>query len=232
MCTFLGHRYRRLRGVSLTGPEAAKEPADRELDGKILRSSGWVALSVASQQLASIVSLFVLARLLEPKAFGLVALAWTVLAFAERIQESGLGAALVYRRDDIERAAASALVWAPLASLVLYIATFVLAPLFAHLLRTPDLTAVLRVLGLVLVLRGLMVVPAAILGRMLDFRSRAKADIGGSFVQAVVSIALAFAGFGVWSLVFGALAAAVVTAAILWTVVPWRPSPRAASRRC
>jgi O-antigen/teichoic acid export membrane protein len=203
---------------------------DPGLDGKILRSSGWVALSLAGQQLASVLALLVLARLLEPRAFGLVALAWTVLAFAEQIQESGIGSALIYRRHEIERAAASALLWAPLASLMLYAATFFLAPLLAQLLHASGLVSVVRVLGLVLLLRGLMVVPRAILERSLAYRARAKADIGASFAQVAVSVALAFAGFGVWSLVFGALAGAAAQCVILWMVVPWRPSPAAARR--
>jgi O-antigen/teichoic acid export membrane protein len=223
---------RRLRDVSQTeGQSPAHEPVEPGLDGRILRSSGWVALSLAGKQLASIFSLLVLARLLEPRAFGLVALAWTVLAFAEKIQESGVGSALIHRRHEIEQAAASALIWAPLASLILYAATFLVAPLMAHLLRAPGLVSVLRVLGLVLLLRGLMVVPAAILGRNLAYRARAKADVGSSLVQVAVSISLAFAGFGVWSLVIGALAAAVAQTLLLWAVVPWRPSPTAASRR-
>jgi O-antigen/teichoic acid export membrane protein len=204
---------------------------DPELDGRILRSSGWVAVSLGGRQLASVLSLVVLARLLEPRAFGLVALAWTVLAFAEQIQESGVGSALVYRRHEIERAAASALIWGPLASLILYAATFLLAPLLADLLHTPGLVSVLRALGLVLFCRGLIVVPRAILARKLDFRARAKADVVAAVVQAAVAVALAFAGFGVWSLVLGALAAEAAQVAILWAVVPWRPSPGAASWR-
>jgi lipopolysaccharide exporter len=220
----------RLCDVSQTGLESS-EPRDPGLDGRILRSSGWVAVSLAGKQVASVLSVLVLARLLEPEAFGLVALAWTVLAFAEQIQESGVGSALIYRRHEIHSAAASAFFWAPLASLILYAATFFLAPLLAHLLHSPDLVSVLRVLGLVLLLRGLMVVPAAILSRELDFRARAKGDVGAALVQAAVSVTLAFAGFDVWSLVLGALAAAATQDAILWTIVPWRPSPRAASRR-
>jgi O-antigen/teichoic acid export membrane protein len=114
---------------------------------------------------------------------------------------------------------------------MLYAATFVLAQPLAHLFHAPGLVSVLRVLGLVLLFRGLMAVPAGILERELDFRARAKADVGASFFQVAVSVSLAFAGFGVWSLVFGALAAAAAQCAILWTVVPWRPSPAAASRR-
>jgi O-antigen/teichoic acid export membrane protein len=76
-----------------------------------------------------------------------------------------------------------------------------------------------------------MVVPRAILERNLAYRARAKADIGASFVQVAVSVALAFAGLGVWSLVLGALSGAAAQCVILWTVVPWRPSPARASRR-
>jgi O-antigen/teichoic acid export membrane protein len=212
-------------------PSAAAVPADTGLDGRILRSSGWVALSLGGRQLASILSLFVLARLLEPKAFGLVALAWTVLAFADQIQDAGVTSALIYRRHEIEKAAASALFWTPFASLILYLATFLLAPFLADLLRAPELVNVLRVLGLVLLLRGLMAVPSAILERELDFRARAKGDVGAALVQAVVSVTLALAGLGVWSLVLGALGGAAAQGAILWTIVPWRPSPAAASRR-
>jgi O-antigen/teichoic acid export membrane protein len=229
--TFRGCRDRRLCDVSQKGVESpAPESVDPGLDGKILRSSGWVALTVASQQLASVLALLVLARLLEPNAFGLVALAWTVLAFAEQIQESGIGSALIYRRREIERAAASALIWAPFASLILYAATFLLAPLLAQLLHATGLASVVRVLGVVLLLRGLMVVPKAILERDLAYRARAKADIGASVAQVAVSVALAFAGSGVWSLVCGALAGATAQCVILWTVVPWWPAPAAASR--
>jgi O-antigen/teichoic acid export membrane protein len=198
------------------------------LDGRILRSSGWLAVSLAGGQAASLLSLLVLARLLEPEAFGLVALAWTILAFTEQIQESGIGSALIYRRHEIELGAASGVIWGPLASLVLYGAAFLAAPILAHVFRSPDLTSVLRVLGLVLFFRGLMAVPLAMLERELNFRARAKSDVGGAIVQAAVAVTLAFAGAGVWSLVLGALAGAAAQTAILWAVVPWRPSLRAA----
>jgi O-antigen/teichoic acid export membrane protein len=207
-------------------PPTPPEPVDEvALHGRILRSSGWVGLSLAGKQLASFLSLLVLARVLEPGAFGVVSLAWTVLAFVEQLQDSGVGSALVFRRKDVREAAGVAVIWAPVASLVLYAGTFALAPLAAHLLHSRELTDVLRVMALVLVFRGLSVVPSALLERELDFRARTRSDVAAAFAQIAVSIPLAFAGAGVWSLVAGVLAAAAVQTALLWTLLPWRPRP-------
>lgn len=200
-------------------------------EARALRSTGWVALGLGAKQLASLLALFVLARILDPKDLGLVALAWTVLYFVEQIQETGVGSALIHRRQDVERAAASALLWAPAASVVLYLALFAVTPLVARFLHSPDLVDVLRVMALVLVFRGLAVVPGAILERSLDFRSRTIAELAAAFAQTAAFIGLAVAGLGVWSLVLGNLVAAAVQTALFWLLVPWRPSPSLASRR-
>ena len=223
-----GHVIRRRKPAS---PAPAVDPDALRLEGRILRNTGWVALSLGGKQIGSLIALFVLARLLEPADFGVVALAWTVLYFVEQIQETGVGSALIYRRRDIETAAASALVYSPLAGALFYGLVFAAAPFFARFLHAPDLVDVLRVMALVLVFRGLGVVPGAILERSLDFRSRMVAELGAATVQLSLSVGLAFSGFGVWSLVLGTLAGAASQTALYWFLVPWRPSPRLASRR-
>lgn len=202
-----------------------------ELEGRILRNTGWVALGLGSRQMGSLLAIFILARLLDPADFGLVALSLTVLLYIEQIQETGVGQALIYRRKDIKAAAASALVFTVLMSVLLYGVVFATAPLAARFLRAPDLVDVLRVMALVLVFRGLGVVPGAILERKHDFRSRTVAEIVAGFVQIGVFLGLAFAGAGVWSLVLGHVAGAALLATLYWLLVPWRPSLRHASRR-
>ena len=202
-----------------------------QLEGRIMRNTGWVALSLTASQLASLLSMLVLVRLLDPKAFGLVALAWAVLYFVGQIQESGVGAAIIYRRGDVEEAAASALLFTWGAGLLLYGVSFAAAPLAASLLHASELTDVLRVMALLLVFRGLGVVPGAILERDLDFRSKTIAQLAGTGAQVGMFIGLAFAGLGVWSLVAGNVAAAVAQTAVSWLRVAWRPSLRLASRR-
>jgi lipopolysaccharide exporter len=206
------------------------DPSALELEGRILRNTGWVALGLGFRQIGSLLAIFVLARLLEPADFGLVALSLTVLLYVEQIQETGVGQALIYRRGDIRAAAASALAFTVLMSVLLYGAAFAIAPLAARFLRAPELIDVLRVMALALVFRGLGVVPGAILERSHDFRSRTVAEIVAGFAQIGVFIGLAFAGAGVWSLVFGHLTGAALLAALYWLRVPWRPSLRHASR--
>jgi O-antigen/teichoic acid export membrane protein len=210
--------------------EASPKPSALELEGRILRNTGWVGISLGVKQAGSLLALIVLARILEPSDFGLVALAWGVLYFIEQIQETGLGSALVYRRNDVEAAAATVLIYAPLLSVVGYLAVFAAAPLAARFFHAPELADVLRVMALVLVFRGLGVVPGAILERSLDFRSRTIAEVAATFVQIGVFIGLAVAGFGVWSLVIGNLASQAVQATLYWLFVPWRPSLRRWSR--
>jgi PST family polysaccharide transporter len=202
-----------------------------KLDSRIMRGSAWVAVSYGGRNVVSLVTMLALVRLLEPKAFGLVALAWTVLVACDQVQDAGTAAALVYRRDDVERGAATAAVFSWLSGIVLCGVAVAVAPLLASLFHAPALTNVLRVLALLLVIKSIGSAPMAILERNIDFRRLAKCDVTGALGQAAVALPLAVTGAGVWALVAGQLAGAAVQSALAWVVVPWRPDPRRASLR-
>src|SRR5579862_3194945 len=99
-------------------------PAVSELDRKIVRGSAWLALSFGGSQVASLVTTAVIAHFLTPSAFGLVALAALAIAVVTTVQESGLGLAIIHKRDDLERAAGTALVFSVLMGFVLYAVAF------------------------------------------------------------------------------------------------------------
>lgn len=199
------------------------------LDRRIMRGSAWVAVSYGGRNIVTLLTTLALVRLLEPKAFGLVALAWTVLVVTDQVQNAGAAAALVYRRDDVARAAASAFVFVLVTGALLFVAALFSAPLIATAFSAPELTNVLRVMALMLIAKSVGTVPFAILERNIDFRSRAKCEVSGAVVQAAVSLTLAATGFGVWSLVVGQVAGSWVQSALGWWVTPWRPDPRQAS---
>lgn len=219
-------------GVPAPLPDGSALPtglAERSAtDSTIMRGSAWIALSYGGRQALTLISMLALVRMLEPRAFGLMALAMTMLLVLEAVHESGLASALIYLRTDIERAAGTALVVSTLSSFVLYGVCFLVAPLLADIFHASSLTDILRVLSLVVIFRGFAIVPGAILERELNFRGRGAAELLAAFVQATVSIGFALAGAGVWSLVVGNLAAAVVAAVAVWLIIPWRPSPRQA----
>lgn len=214
------------------GERSPVDPGSKdELQRRIVRSSAWVAVGFGGARLLSFASTLVLVRLLDPEAFGIVAVGLTLLAIVTQVQESGLGAALVHsRRFDPKLAAASVLVFAAVAGLVLTAATVALAPLYSSLLRVPEATLYVQALAILLAIRGLAVVPASLLERELDFRSRTAADLSGALVQAAGAIACALAGLGAWSLVAGQVAGSAMQAIVLWRRSPWVPSPLDASR--
>jgi O-antigen/teichoic acid export membrane protein len=202
---------------------------DRALDSRIMRGSAWVAVSYGGRSLVSLLTTLALVRFLEPKAFGLVALAWTVLVITDQVQNAGAAAALVYRRKDVERAAGSAFLFVVVSSVVLFGVSQAVAPLLARALGTAELTDVLRVMAILLLTRGIGTIPLALLERDIDFRTRSKCELTGAFTQAAVSLTLAITGFGVWSIVFGQIAGSAVQSALAWIVTPLRPNPRRAS---
>jgi O-antigen/teichoic acid export membrane protein len=202
-----------------------------ELDRKLVRGSAWLALSFGGSQIVTLVVTVILARFVEPKGFGLVALSSVAIVALTTLQESGLGLAVIHRRSDVERAAGTAFVFTGVAAIALYGVAFALAPWLEDLFSKPRLSEVLRVLALVVVIRGLGLVPGAMIERDLAFSSRAKGELGGAIVQAAVAIPLAVTGLGVWSLVAGQLAGQSVQSVVFWTVTPLRPSPRLFSFR-
>ena len=202
-----------------------------ELDTKIMRSSAFAIVGFGGTNVLSLVTTIVLARLLTPADFGLVALTVSLLAFTHLVQESGLGAALVVHRGDLKRAAASAALFTPVVGLGLYVVCFAAAPVFANLFREPELTNVFRVAALILPLRGLAIVPLALLEREMRFGRITTIELAGGIAQTVVAISFAVAGAGVWSLVAGQLATGVVQLVVAWRLIPLRFSIRDGDRK-
>ena len=205
-------------------------PKQDDLDTKILRSSAWAVLGYGGTQALSFLTMLVLARLLAPDDFGVIALALAILAIAQVAQESGLGAALIVYRGDLRRAAASVSVCSPLMACGLYLVCFAAAPVFAEIFDEPQLTSVLRAMGLALVLRGFTIMPLSLLQREMLFRSITVIELGSAVAQAATAIALGLSGAGVWSLVAAQLALGFTQLVLAWCFTPLRPSPFEARR--
>ena len=109
--------------------------------------------------------MLVLARVLTPADFGLVALATLVVSVLGYVQESGVGAALVHFRGDPRETASSALVFASASGLALACIVALAAPVYATFVHNPDVAPLVRALSVLLLFRGLAVVPAALLER-------------------------------------------------------------------
>ena len=187
---------------------------------------GWSAIDTWGSALFQVGVMIVLARLLEPRAFGLVAMAGVYIAFVQVFVEQGLGAALVQRRE-LERAHLDTAFWiAVLMSMVLLTISLMIAPWVATLYGEPHLVLIVRWLSLGLVVSALNGTQRAILQRELAFRELAIRSLIAAVIGGVVGIGAALAGLGVWSLVIQTLTTAVIGMAVLWSVSDWRPAFR------
>jgi len=198
--------------------------------GKRIRSGlFWVALASVATRVLGILTRLVLAVLLTREAFGIVAGANLYVDALQLIREAGFGSALIYFRGkdpEEESQAEYTAFWFVLGmAFLLYLLTWWAAPFLVPFAREPNplIVPVLRVLGLNLILGAFARIPMIRLAKELDFKRRAVPDVVPNVVNVTVSLPLALFGLGVWSLVFGRLAATATRVVLAWWITGWRP---------
>lgn len=176
-----------------------------------------------------IVATMVLARLLTPKDFGLVAMVTTFSLLLMNFGLNGFTEAIV-QRDELDHTLASNIFWINVvASLVLAVGFALAGSLLAKLYHDPRVAGVAEALALTIVFTGLSVVHLALLKRAMLFPIVSAIDIAGRAASVIVSILLARAGWGYWALVAGFVAIPACTCICSWISCRWVPSlPRRA----
>ena len=201
------------------------KPQETEsLKKRTLKGIVWTAISNFGQQGIQFVVTIILARLLTPKDFGLVGIASIFIGLAAVVNQLGIGAALVQRKDLDEGHLASAF-WTNITmGVVLCILMIGFAPFIASYFKNPQVIPILRVLSLTFVLGSLGIVPGSLLRRELLFNKLAYINISALVISGMVSVILAFLGYGVWSLVWGRIVQVIAGITLIWFIVSWRPS--------
>ncbi|TLM73760.1 lipopolysaccharide biosynthesis protein [Pseudarthrobacter sp. NamB4] len=189
------------------------------------RGAVWQGLALVGGKAIVLVTTIVLARLLSPEQYGLVAAALVLMLYIETIADAGVAQALVYLPPS-GVAARSALLMSVVLGGTLGLVTFLAAPWIAGLFQLPDVAPLVQVLVIALLATSLGAVPEALLRRDLLFKKLAVAPIVRALVTGALSLALAFAGYGAFSLAAGTAAGAVAYAATCWWLVrrdaPWQ----------
>lgn len=198
---------------------------------RVAKSVFWIVWSRGGLQVLSFLSTLVVARLLQPADYGLMAMAGIWTATIVLIVEMGLGAAIVQFRDLNEREL-NACFWSTMAVAGGgYLGLFIAAPWIAHWFETQALTDVLRVAGLTLPLGAVRLVPENLLRKELALDKISKAEIASVAISIPITLVMAWAGFGVWALVASALMMQGVRSAITFWFLPWHPGFRIGSAR-
>lgn len=199
--------------------------APGELERKGVRGALWQGLAFASGRVIVLVTTVVLARLLSPEEYGLVALALVLMAYAETIADAGVGQALVYlpKTPVIAR---SALLLSVALGAVLAVAALLAADAVEDLLGLDGVAPLVQVLGVSVLATACGAVPEAIMRRDLKFRQLTAAPVLRAATMGTVTLYLAFTGHGAWSLAVGTAAGSVAYAATCWFLVrreaPWQ----------
>jgi O-antigen/teichoic acid export membrane protein len=182
----------------------------------------WSLIQNWGGRLGSLVVFMVLARILSPSEMGLFAAATTVVAFYALFVDSGLSEAVVQSPEITPRQLDSIFVVNLVMALVVVMGVWAAAPLIAAYFKLGELVLILRVSVFTVVLNALSFSQIAMFRRAFKYRQLAVVTLGGTALSGAVAVAMAWAGYGAWSLVVQALIAAAYTTALLWLSPEWR----------
>ena len=192
-------------------------------DKSIFSNFLWRFAERCGYQLVTFFVAIVLARILAPADYGIIALITVFVTILQVFVDSGLGTALIQKKnaDDIDFS--SVFYFNIVVCISLYITMFIAAPYIANFYNNTTLTSIIRVLSLKLVISGVKNVQQAFVSRNMLFKRFFFATLGGTLCSAVIGITLAFNSFGVWALVAQQLTNELVGTIILWITVKWSP---------
>ncbi|MBN1979701.1 MAG: lipopolysaccharide biosynthesis protein [Anaerolineae bacterium] len=194
-----------------------------ELRIKALSALIWSAIQAWGTRVVSFFVLLILARLLVPESFGLVATASVVLDFIQVFVNQGFGEAIV-QRAELEPEHLDAAFWLSiLMGIVLTAIGVISAGLVAAIFSEPRLVPIVRWLSFNFVFVALSGVQQALLRRRLAFKALAARSFVANVIGGVVGVAMAFLGYGVWCLVAQTLVRGLVGVIALWGISDWRP---------
>jgi O-antigen/teichoic acid export membrane protein len=196
------------------------------LKDKSLAAFLWVLIDKLGGSVANFVVTIILARLLMPADFGLVALVLVFFEISSSFIQSGFGFALVREKTISEEDKSTAFIFNLLAAFSLYVVLFFSAPAIAVFFNQEMLTVLVRVMGLNLIIGSFSLVQHAVLTQKIDFKSLTKIRLLAVVVSGACAIVMAWKGFGVWSLVARIGVMELMSSLLLWALNPWKPALR------
>lgn len=183
----------------------------------------WSAIERFSVQGVSFVVGLVLARLLTPSDFGMIGMLSIFMSISQTFIDSGFSNALIRKLDRTEIDCSTAFYFNIVVGALCFAILYAVSPIIASFYNQPILTEVTRVMAITLFINSLTVVQVAILTIKIDFKTQAIINLVSSIASGVLGIALAYWGFGVWSLVYQQVFRAFLSALLFWILTKWRP---------
>ncbi len=165
----------------------------------------------------------ILARILTPEDYGVIGLITVFISIANVFATSGMGQALVQRKDPDSTDYSTVFFYSIVFSIILYVILFFTAPLIAGFYNEDVLVPVIRVLGLTVIINAINSVQTAYVQKTMQFKRFFYSSLVGTILSAVIGIVMAYSGCGVWALVGQQLSSRLINTVVLWMTVGWRP---------
>ena len=183
----------------------------------------WRLLERFGAQGVTLVVSLILARLLDPEAYGTVALITIFTAVLNVFVDSGLANALIQKKNTDDVDFSSVFYFNVLICCLLYIIMFVSAPAISRFYNKPEIVPMIRVLSLTLIISGIKNVQQAYVSKNMMFKKFFFSTLGGTLAASIIGIALAILGKGAWALIIQNITNLLMDTIILWLTVKWRP---------
>lgn len=192
-------------------------------DMSVASNFTWKLLERFGAQTIAFVVSIILARLLSPEEYGVLAIMIVVINILEVFVDSGLGNALIQAKevDDIDYS--TIFFFNCFMCIILYLLLFIMAPYIENFYKIENLTSFLRIIGITILISGIKNIQHAYVSRNMIFKKFFYSTLVGSLVGAIVGIVMAYLGYGVWALISQQLINMSIDTIVLWITVPWRP---------
>lgn len=194
-----------------------------DIKSKTISGFFWTFLQKIGSQGVSFVVMIVLARLLVPADFGLIAMLSIFLQISQNVVDSGFNQALIQKLNVDEIDYSSVFFINIIASVSIYLVLFFAAPIVAAFYDQEMLTILLRVLALTFVINSFSLVQETKIKNDLDFRKLTLVNIPSTIIGGTIGVIMAFYGYGVWSIVALQIATRLVYVIQLWIISKWKP---------
>lgn len=198
--------------------------AEQSLKDKTVKGTFWSAADAFLGQGVTFIVGLVLARLLSPSEYGLIGICAIFTTILTGIVDSGFSNALIRKKDTTNEDYNTMFITNMVVSVVLFGLLFVCSPLIANFFAMEELVWLVRAMGLILILQALSITQVTILTKRIDFKTKTKASLISAVLSGVIGIGMAFAGFGVWSLVGQQLSKHLLYTLCLWFFNRWWPT--------
>ena len=193
------------------------------LKQQTITSIGWSTVGSLGKQSIQFVISVILARLLLPEDFGLLGMVVVFTGFATLFNDLGFGAALIQKKT-LEEQHLSSVFWLNLGvGFFLTLLFMALAPLIASFYKEPQIVPLTRIVSIIFFVGAFGIVQKNLFSRKMQFKVLAAIDLLAVSIAGIIAIALAFAGYGVWSLIAQLVSFTILSVLLLWLRSNWHP---------